>query len=339
MNMRLIAGLFMTLGASWLTGCNTDENITTPSLDPDEGRYHEKSFSWSETTGPLAKGSALSELASKETRFATADDMIAAVQTLYEKLKDKSFTDSLWKPVDYACDELELAVWNVYGKVVVEGAVVFDEEMLKGRCRPSEAVGESVSETGRLAKVNATSWLGEAGSGWPFPSEVSDRQYPYKMIGTSWSNDYYGVYKSAGGATQFEKRRSKLGVTAWYDTDASRIGIRTYIIDCSTYTPRECRVHKSLSDWNRNDDYVSEREPIIGGGFRNYYPTPNNGLTDVPEIYYPVNYAKKFKVADAALSMHSVDHAGLIFRAMSSYGIGSAPVSGGKFLSYDYVTW
>lgn len=336
MNMRLVPSLFMTLGVSWLTGCNADENITTPSLDPDEGRYHEKSFSWSETTGPLAKGSALLELARKETIFATADDMIAAVQVLNDKLKDKDFTDSLWKPVDYACDELDLAVWNVYGTVVVGDSVVFDEELLKVRCRPSEEFmgrqdGHNEADSGLLMKT-AFNWK------WWKEAETEHRVYPYKLIGRSWNNFNIGVYKSTGGETQFKKHREKLWVTKWWDTDASRIGIRIYLIDCSSAPPKECVINHSQSDWYANDDYVSEREPVAGTKFKFYAPTPSNGWTSDIRGVDPF-YLKSFKVAAAVYSMHSASHAGIQFRAESSSGIDNAPVSPGHISALEFVTW
>jgi hypothetical protein len=311
-----------------LIACNTpDSPVTSTSDDPDEGRYHEKSFSWSESSGGLPKASALAGIAGRQTGFATQEALVEAVKTLDEKLKNHNFTDSLWKPVDYACDELDLAVWNEYGTVTLGDSVVFDEGILKSRCRLSEGIEEAADSA--LGKVSS-----EFG-----PSELSDRQFPYKMIGRSWTNDYVGVYKSTGGETQFEKRRERFGITAWYDTDATRIGVRTYLIDCSEFSPRECSIHHELHDWDKNDDYVSERELVIGAGIRNYYPSPDNGWTTAREVYIPVNYAKSFRIAAACISLHSVDHAGLLFRATTSSGIGSSPVYSNNFASLDYVTW
>ncbi len=337
MNMRLIAGIFVTLGLSVLTGCNMDErNPTTPSADPDEGRYHEKSFSWTETTGPLAKGSALAALASQETRFASDDEMFVAVQALEEQLKDKGFTDSLWKPVDYACDELDLAVWNVYGKVVVGDSVVFDEGVLKGRCRPSEEIadtmlGHSDPDSEGLTKTSFD-WR------WWKEVETEHRVYPYKLIGRSWDDFNLGVYKSTGGETQFKKHREKFWMKKWWDTDASRIGVRIYLIDCSSTPPRECVINHSQSSWYANDDYVSKRELVTGGKFKAYAPTPGNGWTsDVKSV--DAFYIKRFNVATAVYSMHSASHAGIQFRAESSSGVDNAPVSPGPISALEFVTW
>jgi hypothetical protein len=97
-------------------------------------------------------------------------------------------------------------------------------------------------------------------------------------------------------------------------------------------------VHHSQSAWYKNDDYVSEREPVAGGRVRAYIPTAgNNWTTDIKAVDY--NYIRNFKIAAAAYSLHSVDHAGLQFRATSSSGIGDSPVAMGPISSFDYVTW
>ncbi len=325
MNVRFMTGLSVALGLLVLMACTTDErHPTTSSADPDEGRYHEKSFSWTEASGPLAKGSALAAITSKETRFSSAEEMVAAIQAIEAHLKDKEFTDSLWKPVDYACDELDLAVWNMYGKVTVGDSLVFDEGILRSRCDDLalDTVDNQVS-LGKLAAANPS-------------AKVEDRQYPYKMIGHSWSNENrLYVYRTSGSETQFVKHRKKFFTTAWWGTDASRIGVRTYYFTCGSrardYTKHErvCLHMKSESDWNANDDYVSER-------FINTLADVKVMVSLQPMIamYPDINFGSS-KVYDAVVGMHSVNHAGLIFRAISSSGLGV--INGGPIR--QYVTW
>lgn len=321
MNVRFMTGLSVALGLLVLTACTTDErHPTTSSVDPDEGRYHEKSFSWTEASGPLAKGSALTAITSKETRFSSAEEMVAAVQAIEAHLKDKEFTDSLWKPVDYACDELDLAVWNMYGKVTVGDSLVFDEEILRSRCRLSEEIAAQYTapiDSQPLAKSTGWKWWSE--------SEVTDRQYPYKMIGRSWSGFDLWAYQSTGGETQFEKRRSRFGITAWYDTDASRIGVRIYLFDCGTeYSQRVCYFGKSSNSWYKDDDYVSKRDFSVG-------------QIIVNSNKFPIVRPAKLRGSDGVLSMHSANHAGLQFRAYSSSGLNNAYIA--DLILPEYVTW
>jgi hypothetical protein len=353
-------------GLAGLIGCNSPESpVTSISDDPDEGRYHEKSFSWGESSGGLPKASALAGIAGKQTTFATQDELVAAVKALDEKLKDHDFTDSLWKPVDYACDELDLAVWNEYGTVLLDDSVVFDATILKERCR-------SIDENRVLRK---------SASDNP-PGEAIDRQYPYKMIGRSWDNFNLGVYKSTGAETQFKKRRSIWGVTGWYDLDATRIGVRIYLFDCgkSDVGSRVCLLRRSTSDWYKNDDYVSKREPAfginVGGTLTGWMPnigwkpvwTPdqfNSRLSQIDEQFhnagltyidltswlgdfYEITRAwtipipdfglMNLRVADGVMALHSVDHAGLKFRATSSSGLGAYNATQDVY-QFDFVTW
>jgi hypothetical protein len=302
-----------------ITACNTQPQGMEISQEGDEDRYHEKSFSW-DAKIPLAKGDAGAAIGAKETRFNSAAELAQAIQGLEEKLDDSRFTDSLWKPVDYSCGELELAVWNTYGSVFLNDALVFNESILKSGCAPTETAGEGTEA------LDPDSSLGKA-SGWTWwsQSEVSDRQYPYKMIGRSWNNFNLAVYKSTGGETQFEKNRSKFGVTAWYDTDATRIGVRVYLFDCGTDAyGRFCSYNTSKANSNSNDDYASERD-IATGQIR----ISNQSVSIRPVA---------LKISDAAYSMHSVDHAGLQFRAASSSGITSTTVTE-AYIYPSYVTW
>lgn len=307
-----------------LTGCNTDEGrATAPDTLQEEDRYHEKSFSWSETTGPLAKGNALAAVSARQTRFADAEEMIAALQDLEERLGDKAFTDSLWKPVDYVCDELDLAAWNTYGTISLGDSVVFDEAALRGRC--ADLTHDTLSTSPALGKRTATN---------P-PANIDDRQYPYKMVGHSWSNENRLAYRTSGAETQFLKHRQKFFTTAWWGTDASRIGIRTYYFKCgsrlsdNTKGERACVQVTSGSDWDANDDYVSDRfiNPLGDVTFM-------ISLQPTVAAYPDINFGSA-KVYDGIVGMHSVNHAGLVFRAVSSSGLGVANIG----VVRQYVTW
>lgn len=317
--MRLHVSLFPIAAAlTGLIGCNSqDARVTSASDDLDEDRYHEKSFSWGESSGGLPKASALAGIAGKQTAFATQEELVAAVKALDEKLKDHAFTDSLWKPVDYACDELDLAVWNEYGTVRLGDSVVFDEGMLKSRCRLSEGIDQESETHDQTLEKKSISMRHH--------QEVVDRQYPYKMIGRVWDNYDLWAYKSSGGETQFEKRRSRFGVTAWYDTDATRIGVRVYLFDCGDRDGlRYCYHGDTKMSWYKNDDYVSYRDFAVGKIVIH--------SDRLPEIHP----AKLFG-SDFALSMHSVDHAGLQFRAQS---ISNPNVKAEfEFVDPEFVTW
>lgn|GEM_PF-3118099 len=317
-----IAGVGITgLLLLTLTACNNTDNLTTSAVDSDEERFHEKSFSWAEASGPLAKSSAVKALAGKTTTFASGEELKAAVEALVAQLDDKDFTDSLWKPVDYACDELDLALWNTYGTIRVADSVVFDENIMRGRCRNSEEIGmidsSAFSSVDALGKSSKWKWWNE--------SEVVDRQFPYKMIGRSWDNFDLWAYKSTGGETQFEKRRSRFGITSWWDTDASRIGVRIYLYDCGNVGLQKiCYFRTHWNSWYKNDDYVSKRDFAVGEIKWN----SNN---------YPVIRPAKLAGSDAVLSMHSVDHNGLQFRAYSTSGLTNAVAD--DLIFPEYVTW
>lgn len=311
---------FAAAALTGLIGCTSqDDRVTSATEDPDEDRYHEKSFSWDAASGTLPKASALAGIAGKQTTFASQEEMVAAVKALNEKLKDHAFTDSLWKPVDYACDELDLAVWNEYGTVRLGDSVVFDEGILKSRCRLSEGIEDS-SEPDSVGLGKRAGWK------WWSESEVVDRQYPYKMIGRAWDNFKLLNYESTGGETQFEKRRSRFGITAWYDTDATRIGVRIYLFDCGKVLAQQyCYYTRSTSDWYSNDDYVSKRD-FPGDS----YPSPVYNRNPA----FPIS----LNPSDALLALHSADHAGIQFRAYSSSGFSPTVISD-EVINLQFVTW
>lgn len=290
-------GILITLaisgGALGLTACNSQPQ-ENEAVSAGEDHFHEKSFSWDNPAGKIAASGGIAKTAVAQTRFGTQTELEQAALDMEKTLATPGYSDSLWKPIDYACDELTLGLWNKYGTISIGDSVVLDESSLKASCK-------YVGEEAGLAKSAMAS----------YPDEAIDRQYPYKMIGTSWHNFNLILYKSTGGDTQFKKDRKKFGVTGWYDTDASRIGVRIYMIDCPSNGPRNCIIRGSSSSWNRDDDYVSNRDPGVGLSAR---------------------------IADAVVSTHSVDHAGLQFRAISSSGLSSV----NQILnptSYNYVTW
>jgi hypothetical protein len=300
-----------------LAACNFQEPQDVKSGNPDEDHSHEKSFSWNTP----ARAHALARTAALRTRFETEEALASAIQDLDEQLKSPAFSDNLWKPIDHACDELALAAWNTYGTLSLGDSIVFDEQTLKADCR--YIGGDSGTAPAGLAKA-ADDFTGAV---------VDDRQFPYKMIGESWDDFNIGVYKSTGGETQFKKRRERYGVMGWYDTDASRIGVRIYLLNCSTSGPKTCYVSHSQKDWYSNDDYVSKRDYGVGLKVKFTRPTPENNWTMDPKGVGLID----FKVSDAVITMHSADHAGLQFRAQSSSGFASTAQIVPHY--YDYVTW
>jgi len=292
-------GILITLAISGaalgLTACNAQPQ-ENEAVSAGEDHFHEKSFSWDNPAGKVAASGGLAKTAAAETHFGTQAELEQAVADMDEALKAPGYSDSLWKPIDYACNELTLGLWNKYGTISIGDSVVLDETSLKAGCR-------YIGEDGALAKSAMAS----------YPNEAVDRQYPYKLIGDSWDDYSLIVYKSTGGETQFKKDRKRFGITGWYDTDADRIGVRIYLIDCPSSGARNCVLRKTQTNSNSHDDYASERDIAVG---------INAGL----------------HVSDAVVSMHSADHAGLQFRATSSSGLSTV----NQILnptSYAYVTW
>jgi hypothetical protein len=312
---RLRAGWStLALAAATLCACDTGTRGLEPAVEAaGEDRFHEKSFSWVEPEATPA----LAKTATRRTRFASTEALGEAIRALNDSLSRRAFSDSLWKPVDHACDELDLALWNVYGTVLLRDSVVFDEAILKTRC--TEIRGDQP-----LAKASA------ANATYP-ASEADHRVYPYKMIGRAWDNFDLVVYKSTGAETQFKKHREKLFVTAWWDTDASRIGVRAYLLNCGVNGTGTTGVRTCVSGGLRtasasNEDYVSQRDFSAGLGVTYTFP---GTVTAAPTT---------LKVSDAVIGMHSVNHAGLAFRASTSSGLTSATVLT-AVPPLEYVTW
>ncbi len=306
-----------------LAACQLDPSGSSESSEPlpVEDRFHEKSFSWDDP----AATPALAKTLGRVTRFANREELAAAVRALETSLEDPAFADGLWKPVDHACDELALALWNVYGTIQLADTVVLDEATLKSRCMDLrvEDGGEGAGDAA-LGKP--------AGASAVHPgSEVVDRVHPYKMIGRAWDNYDLVVYKSTGAETQFKKHRTHLFTTAWWDTDASRIGVRAYLLNCGTtgtgsQARRTCTLGGLRTATARNDDYVGQRDFSAGMNITYTFPTT---ISLSPT---------KLKVSDAVLGTHSVNHAGIAFRAGSSSGLtdGTVLVS---LPQLEYVTW
>jgi hypothetical protein len=294
-----------------------DRSPGSPSVnEPETERFHEKSFSWETQASAIP---ALAKTAARVTHFETPEAFGEAIRNLDAALQIRAFSDSLWKPIDFACDELDLAIWNTYGTVHLADTVVFNEAILKSRC--SDIGGTETS----LGNASADP-LGKSAATYP-STESEHRVYPYKMIGRSWDNFDLVVYKSTGGETQFKKHREKLFTTAWWDTDATRIGVRIYLMNCGVAgTQRTCYSVGTHSDWYKNDDYVSKRD-FSAGVQVNF--TPPSTVTLNPT---------KLRVSDAVYALHSADHAGIAFRATSSSGLTSATTVVGM-PTPEYVTW
>jgi hypothetical protein len=308
-----ISSCALTTLTLWaLIGCNQGDPII-PSTDSEiEDRFHEKSFSWTnpDATPELAKTSSL------VTEFGTTTQWGEAIRALNDSLSTPGFSKNLWKPIDQACDELTLALWNTYGTVRVADSIVLSESIVRHGC----------------IDVASDQPLAKAGAFAAYPSvEVDHRVYPYKMIGRSWDNYDMVVYKSTGAETQFKKHRTKVFVTAWWDTDATRIGVRTYLLNCGVTGSGTIGTRTCLSGGMRtasagNDDYVSQRD--FSAGLLLTYTFPST-VSASPT---------KLKVSDAVIGMHSVDHAGIAFRASSSSGLTNATVLT-MMPPLEYVTW
>ena len=180
-------------------------------------------------------------------------------------LKDKTFRSTVPRPSDFDCDAVALALFAKYGTLRVAGREVISPARLRQACRPRAAATT-------VANPAATTMAATAAAAWP-ATEVNDRQYPYKMIGRSWHNFDVGVYKSTGAETEFQKHRQRVWWedTRWWGLDADRIGIRTYYFDCPhvpayhalATTCFSAPGRPSSSDWQKNDDYIGERDLAV----------------------------------------------------------------------------
>jgi hypothetical protein len=308
-------------GAAILTACDftAPPSIGSDAQPGETDRFHEKSFSWDDP----ALTPALAKSATRETRFETAEALGQAIQDMDGNLRNPASSDSLWKPVDYACDELDLGLWNAFGTIRIRDSVVFDEAILKARCT---YIGEPPGEKGDGADAKYPS-LGKTSATYA-SKEVEHRVHPYKMVGRSWNNFDAYLYRSTGGETQFKKYREKLFVTAWWDTEATRIGVKIHLLDCGTDNSGQiCRASGAKSDWYRNDAYIAMRDYSLGV---NVEYVSDATLRPVKPVY--------LRVSDAVISLHSADHAGIAFRAVSSSGL-QTTARIVQLPPLQYVTW
>ena len=308
MHVSSFRSLAALVPAAVLFACNS-EGPAPAAAPPEEDIHHERSFAWDSPAQPPA----LARIAARETHFNDAEEFARVLTDLDVALERREVSDSLWKPLDHAFDELDLALWNTYGTVHVAGKLVLDEATLRARCTP-------------MAEGDGADALGKAASAYG-PLEATHRVYPYKMIGRSWDNYDLVVYKSTGAETQFKKHRSKMWVTAWWDTDASRIGVRAYLFDCGiSNSTRTCRHSSARTTTARNDDYVAARD--FSAGMKVTYTFPGTFSASPTTL----------NAADAAVGMHAVDHAGIAFRAQSSSGLYD-PVTVVNLPGLSHVTW
>lgn len=258
--MRRSGGLL--IGALWLlTGCAVES-----SDDIDEGRYHEQSFLLAKDDDPVVVAGRARKTELSVERFGQEVERVA------KALTSKEFRAGLMQPLDFNCDLVQLALFSEHGTLSIAGQEVVGVDTLRKTCRAAaSAEGATADAPGPRSQAQTPPSSGE----WP-GSEVDDRQYPYKMIGRSWHNFDIGVYKSTGAETQFQKRRKRgwWDVTAWWGLDADRIGVRTYYFDCPS-VPDDHALRRvcfgapgrpSSSDWQKNDDYVGERDMAISAG-------------------------------------------------------------------------
>lgn len=367
-----------------LSGCNESSNAIVSQQDVDAGKYHENSFSFEGKDS----SNVAARIASKKSTL-TREQLNAAVQKLSEKLKDRAYAKALARPLDYICDELLLATYNEYGSVYVGDSLLLDLDILKARCK---YIGEKADVAARSAAVVMD---------WNLSSSAEDRQYPYKMIGSSWADWDVGVYKSTGGETYFKKYRRKYFTSAWYDLDADHIGVRIYLFDriaiegYKTYMVLE----RSTSDFYNGDYSVSKRDwaagLTIGASYNTNTSSQFTGLSynhiDVPTPRYvndqlsaaanktsghwgetAVDFTSTFlsnvyeglwnfymnhggtgayvsigampasaTVAKGVISLHSVDHGNMKFRATSGSGLVGTnyEIVTTGWNSLNFVTW
>jgi hypothetical protein len=312
--MRTVFRLLVLPGAALLAACDLSPNLSgsepgerRESAGPD--RFHLKTFSW-DPASPLAKSGY--EGHARSTRFESIEALGKAFEAMQRELRAAGASDSLWKPLNHSCPEFELALWNRYGEIRVRDSLFLDEALLRARCLPLSVPEEGGEALGKSAAYAS--------------GEAQHRVYPYKMIGRVWSDRDLILLRSSGAETQFKKEREYFGVMGWWDTDAARIGVRIYLLDCGG-NPKVCYSGGEKSNWHRNASSAWQTD------FSDW------GETRVQTTGLPPGIKRlNLKVSEAAIALHSADHAGIRFRAVSTSGIlASTPLL--AMPATEYVTW
>lgn len=300
--------------AALLAACDLPRAVSAPAAAPaaEPDRFHARTFSWDSLpstagTAPLSKPGAL---AARGTRFESREALREALEAVGRDLVKPGATDTLWKPLDHSCPEFDLALWNRFGEVRLRDSLVLDEALLRARCAP---IGEDRATLGKSAAYAS--------------GETQHRVYPYKMFGRVWSDRDLIVMRSSGAETQFKKEREYFGMWGWWDTDATRIGVRVYLLDCAGSPAGVCYFGGEKSNWARNAASTGQTD------FADW------NETRVQTMNLPAGLKRlNLKVSAAAIAMHSADHAGIRFRASSSSGL-SPSTTLYAMPALEYVTW
>lgn len=254
----------------------------------------------------------------KETRLASADELAARrrdIQREYklDKAKGKELRSALGTLGDLVRPDEALALATL-GNVYVDDALVFSAEQLLQKARAKlEALHE---EEPQAESTAAGEHLGEtaqalSGVGW----QAEDRQYPYKMIGTSY-HDTTWIEGQVGAKTEFQKHREKywwLG-KRWYGLDAEHLSVRSIVFKSNTAID-------AVQDSDSNDDAV--------GVTANWcVAKPTSGDITCGAILSPYGVH----------SFHAVDHGSSRFRVETANNVADGANYNGYWSGYN-IAW
>jgi hypothetical protein len=272
------------------------------------------------------------ELASnaKLSKFSSEAELRVAVDDLLEQFKSPAIREEVLQAFPAASrrfDRFELFTLAQLGETWLDDQLLLSGELLIEKTVDRETPGTDEVE----ADLGQTQ---QALASHP-PADVQQNQGDvYKTRGQSFAENYL-VYLQTGALTQFEKRRKRFWVTSWYDTDASRIGVRAIYFGnpSSYYFPEANGTSFAMAeghDYNVNDDYVSDRR--IGAGGTVTYDIGPGGDGFSPGLNFSVtNY-------EGVYGLHSVDHAGYQWRLVTSRGL-RPNVYWGNYRAEYYVPW
>lgn len=259
------------------------------------------------------------------------EDFATLEASISKKLStDSDYNHSIERPLDYVCRPSLLALNEQYSTIrLATGDTILNDRKLLESCSYIGFDCENCDDTAEEDPyLSAPKTLRkETVETASFDSEVTVEIYPYRMIASSFINNY-AVYASAGSETYFKKRqrvwRGTSGmVWRWASFDPERNGIRAYCFEScglTEYTNElACSEPESSSDldtWGDTED-ITERCDIsfafsisgsIGDDFTFYdismHPTTQN--------------VKLF--SHGVVGMHYVRHNDNYFKAKTSKG-------------------
>jgi hypothetical protein len=255
----------------------------------------------------------------KVTRFSSAEELAAKRAELdreyrLDKAKGKALRAELGTLGDLVRPQEALTL-AALGQVYVSDTSVFSTEQLMQKARTKLAAlhEEEPGPDGAREGSEHVGTTAQALTGKSWQSE--DRQYPYKMIGTSY-HDTTWVEGEVGAKTEFQKHREKywwLG-KRWYGLDADHLSVRSVVFKNNSAID-------AVQDSDSNDDVVS-----VTANWCVAKPTGSDITCGAILNPYGVH------------SFHAVDHGSSRFRVETANNVSDGANYNGYTTGYD-IAW